>query len=729
MSLINNSKDKCKCKEKSKNKNSHKSKDSHKRKDSHKHSHKSKDSHKHSHKHSHKSKDECDNYNKYFNDLSSCSTFSDSSDSKCDSKCDTSTSCVSVTFDTMSTNSEQCLNNQPCGNILRNYLEVLNFFNNSPYIDPSDRGLLTYDTHTKTYTMSGNISIISYLVDLFYIQLNDNETFDGNNNSILLSGPDNSSFLTKGLFLIKSHKKNVLIKNLSIKSSNIILSGIPYSITDFENYGGSAFVSYNQSNFVIYNCKNYLSFNEFTNLSGGLCGSLCSNFDILFCENYGDFNDSNVGGICGGYCKDFSIKKCINYGSISSNITNLNNTNENNSGTDTNGKILKGSGGIVGFGSHDFYIFSCTNTGKFNVSQFRILTIMLAGICIGCYNFKITDCLNKNITNSPDNLFTLSGEYVAGIVLNCNNFKAKTCKNYYDMIDNTLYGSGICGYACNLFKVRHSTNYGIVMGSSGGIISSRCSNYKLKYCTNTGDIYDLSGGIAGAYAPFTNGKISKCINYGNMTTNGGGGGICGAYFGSIIDTSGTEYYNLLLYKLLVNSLECPLILIKKCQNYGNIPSNNGGICGTYLGEINSVLGYYPQIVINKCKSKYGNLVSNNALNITNACQNEETCHKSSSSSSSFSCKDNSLSEIEVSSRSKNITDDNNRCYTRLIIIYSSCGKYLPLIESFGTTCTNNVKAVYKYNKNKIVNLIKHPDFYPCSGSRSNSNCESSIVYN
>ena len=95
-----------------------------------------------------------------------------------------------------------------CGNVLKNYIDVLNFFNTSSHV--THTGALTYDLYTKTYTLTSNVTINNYIIDLFYIQLNNGEIFDGNNFSITLNGMNNPNIqFTKGLFLINSCKKTL----------------------------------------------------------------------------------------------------------------------------------------------------------------------------------------------------------------------------------------------------------------------------------------------------------------------------------------------------------------------------------------------------------------------------------------------------------------------------------------------------------------------------------------
>jgi hypothetical protein len=421
--------------------------------------------------------------------------------------------------------------------------DICAFFNaNSPKA-------LKYNAHTHKYTLHQNVLLDNYTnVGEIYIQLNNKEHFDGKNHIIEVTNP------SYGLFVFNSKSMETTIENVVMGSisgdySNIIISS-----------GGGGLVRKLQSFFTLKNCVNYRSAND--NMTGGLCGSLCSKFKITQCTNYG-YRNLGSGGICGPFCASFEISKCKNL-------------------------FLSGDD-VLG-------------------ADFNLLTSDSGGICgLLCANFKLNHCQNTiDFSNDED-----SG--MGGIVgLGCFNFTVENSINSGNFLANNDYwGGGICGFGCNQFKIKKCTNTGNMSGAfAGGITACNCSNYELYMCTNYGDIGDYSGGIAGE----NNGspqqfvyfhtlsqcvEINKCVNYGKINGDDSGG-IVGPRFGLIAGQ----------IPIINNKLS-----INNCVNNGAVTSKTGagGIAGAQLGKVDLTNGVYATIRIIDCKTVSGNIIGSDAL--------------------------------------------------------------------------------------------------------------------
>ncbi|NBX75055.1 MAG: hypothetical protein EBQ92_00675, partial [Proteobacteria bacterium] len=384
--------------------------------------------------------------------------------------------------------------------------------------------ILTYSDGIYTMTAS-NTMANPYRT----IMLRDGEIFDGGGHTLTID------INRSGIFIMDSGSKNTTIKNLTVSFDDYVNTAQASS-----KIGGGGIVRPFQSNFTVDSC---VVTNVLREYCGGICGSYCSNFDIVNCESNGTntrvyFSGDtelteyaeHVGGIVAAYCSNFNVVNCDSYVNIRGN----------------NSQDM--SGGIVGYSCKSFTVTDSINYGAME-------SLMMGGIVGGqCTDFVVKNCRNNVTEDEP--MFYGSG----GIVGSCsNNFVVENCTNNYDVGfngNNSASCGGIVGYGCFDFTVKKCKNNGTVSGwGSGGIVGNRCSNFKLYDCVNTGNVTGSScGGICGAnvgcstdvplfdhnyiFEPaYTYGKniieINNCVNYGNVTS-WQAGGICGKYVGRIM---------------------------------------------------------------------------------------------------------------------------------------------------------------------------------------------------
>ena len=118
---------------------------------------------------------------------------------------------------------------------------------------------------------------------------------------------------------------------------------------------------------TITNCTNQLDIGQ---KAGGICGQYVSNYEIMYCSNYGDIAGNYAGGICGSSSYEGTIKYCSNEGEI---------------GGGDNG----GSGGICGLRAgqnHTLVISYCYNTGRISL---KIFGWYMWSICRKCRGLLI----------------------------------------------------------------------------------------------------------------------------------------------------------------------------------------------------------------------------------------------------------------------------------------------------------------------------------------------------
>lgn len=571
----------------------------------------------------------------------------------------------------------------------RNSNDIITYFNNQS----GSQNTLTY--HNKKYTLEKNVTIDA---ENIYIVLNEGEVFDGNNFTITYNTQ------SSGLFYINSLNGSykTTIKNLKIEGTD---NG---KIT----YAGGGIINNNQSNFSMVNCHNIsMTMKNFE--VGGLVGSSCNNFKIENCTNSISLYFES-GGIVGSQCSMFEIKNSKNLHSDDKQISDFSGgitgplCNKFNIYNCINDMLIqKHSGGIVGCCCSEFKIYNCKNTA--NINNYIENEQHSGGITsFGCYNFKIKNCINSGLIDS---------NYGAGIVSSyCSEFEIKDCKNYGNISGN-LAGGIVSNSSIN-FKIYNCTNNGLILGdNSGGIIGTRCYNIKINNCKNIGNIAGGdSGGIVGSNC--SNLKINKCINTG-IISGENSGGIGGNRIGSNIN----EIQN---FGLMVNFLygTIPIFTnyytyILNSTNYGKIYGNNsGGIVGNnfaYLGDTFRTISHNGEHKIYNCKNK-GKIINTNGGGIAG----------SNFGSSYQDGLSNILTIDKCKTRYGNLIGSNvlyNSSYydefpvpvpNKLIIKDSYTRNDMALVLSFADH--NNIfpedtrSAYYIKENGKKINLLKHPEY-------------------
>ena len=451
-------------------------------------------------------------------------------------------------------------------------ITIINFLGGTDYVE--------YSFKHKKYTLLQNVllPIYSPSTSLNQIQLNDGETFDGNNFAITIDNTYNNG----GLFVLDSKSKKTTIKNLTINGTT---------------YG--SLVDLYQSNFTIDNCSNKRN-NDLTQsvkIYGGICGSYCSNFVIKTSTNYGTISS---GGFAGSYCTSFKIKKCINLGNfalVNPMIPSFNSR-----------------GGIIGSNCTDFKIYMCINNSNG-------IPLTCGGITgSSCNSFEVKKCINSSTIGNQqinDSAGGIIGPY-------CFKFVVKKCINNGNIYNGC---SGIIATSCFVFETYSSINNGIINQDCSGIIGNDCSSFTVSHCKNYGEIIGLNingtytggaGGICGQQigialaniniSIYNTGVIIKnCVNHGNIT-GVNSGGIVSTYFACNTGNTHTEQYT---------SASNGKFIIKNCTNIGKIitanRSTSGGICASYCGVVIRNTNIFNKIKIKNCYSKHGNIISGNCL--------------------------------------------------------------------------------------------------------------------
>ena len=349
--------------------------------------------------------------------------------------------------------------------------------------------------------------------------------------------------------------------------------------------------------------------NSVTNFVGGLCGDLGGGSSVSGCKNYGTITFTDGGtsktylGGCFGSVRGSTISDCHNYGAITAS---------------RNAECW--FGGIAGFfESGVSSLTDCVNhTGAdLMVTSSVAKRVLMGGITGGCqYNgsgpFGVTlqNCKNEaNITNNGTasdfgGIAGLLDNYLASatiLIQDCENTGAiaSEVEDNGTSMSRELRIGGIVGGAdpedgkgCDQV-IQSCINRGAVTvkgalksGASvrfGGIVGNTYSNVKIDKCKNFGNVgcpnagtgnagsaVFYFGGIVGAFQSRTNThyqSVTDCINTGTISTirdynNQYLGGIVGG--GSNADT---------------------YPVVSGCKNYGNISATKttntlvGGLCG------------------------------------------------------------------------------------------------------------------------------------------------------
>ncbi len=278
---------------------------------------------------------------------------------------------------------------------------------------------------------------------------------------------------------------------------------------------------------------------------------------------------------------------------------------------------------------------------------------------VGLVGYLEGTAKNINLVNVNANGY----RYVGGIVGYADEFSVVdncivtgTISGTFQVIE--LDVGGICGKSVG--EIRNCTNYSTVSSNGGSSYDTICSggivgstNGFTYNNVNTGDVlsqnayYPYSGGIAGV----NNGKISKCLNIGNISSscsasssNGSpsyefyayAGGVSGSNKNSIELCENHGYvYSYGRYNSGSSWLNCNrsggiagynIASIKNCANYSNVESNayytyNGridnGASGCFVGNYGTLIG-----TVENCFNIGKNNSGTGTSNISN-CYNEQ----------------------------------------------------------------------------------------------------------
>jgi hypothetical protein len=468
------------------------------------------------------------------------------------------------------------------------------------------------ETVNPTYP-SQNIIMFQLLSDL-----NKYDVFDGNNytiqymyNGSSLSTNALSNYDVIGLFksLGTSLDNAPIIKNLNVKLGYVYFETIsPATVILYRGYGG--IMTRDQQFFKIYNC-NVSVFGNGTrsglgNGSGGICGELCSNFELNNCTftlnatTGSSINRSGIrsGGICGQLCnaENYSVSNIENCSFSLGNTTDSSGYAKGGivgpyvcSGSHSeiyikncysatlydNNVLYNTSGGIVGpFSCNGYkskmFVYGCFSTiptafitsgGTWNYT----LCVGSGGIC-GAFTGIGDKCLVKikrcystgNIGQSCGGIvgYSLGGSFYNDTVLTpvysvLNKPTIKIIKCYSTGVSSVSSG-GICGESC-------------------GVGKSRITIYKCYSTGNIGQHFITKARLTGWYNSLGRNNDSYAFVYGSFSTAfySGSGGICGTYCGYNNTTSGNDY-------------NISRVRIIKCTSKGDVYFG-AGICGDYCG--------------------------------------------------------------------------------------------------------------------------------------------------
>lgn len=311
-----------------------------------------------------------------------------------------------------------------------------------------------------------------------------------------------------------------------------------------------------------------------TNKLAGLLIAWQDKSDIINCRSYGNITATDaVGGIVGYNCRSNGadigeITNCSNYATIIATGLSLE-TNET------------GVGGIVGLTGSATTISGCNNYGSIS-----------------------TDCdINSGIGGIVGNLYPT-------VVINCNNYGA---------VSGVVAVGGIVGYGRQNGSIENCENKGVITGSYhvGGISGENRSNitnsknHALVTVSDAGAGYWIGGiaGMSGAAA-----SITSCENNGTIigigSSFGGVGGIIGGLYGKLSNciNNGNIYGELNLGGI-VGYVQANTGEIKDSRNNGDVHTsltsgtvNLGCIAGNNLGIItgNENYGKYVLPAENEC---------------------------------------------------------------------------------------------------------------------------------
>lgn len=298
------------------------------------------------------------------------------------------------------------------------------------------------------------------------------------------------------------------------------IAGQTYYYTNIQNcsntgtVNGSSYYTggiagYSRNYCKIYSCTNSATVTSSSYNAGGIVGRLYYS-TISGCTNSEAASITglyHVGGIAGYLAGSATITNSYNYAAIST-------TNDD---TDSE-ELYACSGGIIGYGSSDEYIYNCLNAGE------------VSGILR--YIGGIAGYINSSQINSCSNTGAVTGGgyyYVGGIVAYLNGNDIVTgCTNSGAVSDgSSSYIGGIVGYGDGYETISDCSNSASVTGGSqiGGIAGRIFVPYDdddaasyISDCLNSGPVTGSGFTIGGIVGVASSAIISGCSNSGEISS-------------------------------------------------------------------------------------------------------------------------------------------------------------------------------------------------------------------
>ncbi len=215
-----------------------------------------------------------------------------------------------------------------------------------------------------------------------------------------------------------------------------------------------------------------------------------------------------------------------------------------------------------------------------------------------CGSVEISDIINEATVTST--YYGSNAGRIGGIVgvITLNNFlgeirRVQSIDGTVNVtIRNCVNNADITGTAHDEYAAYGQTRVGGIVGSVSPTHSNRgVSNILIEGCVNNADItaHAIVGGIAGKIEggghPENTVYVTKCSNYGNITTNYKGGyiGWNGAYAGGIVGYAGLRFDDVAEGEAVPEP--CKEMVISFCYNAGDVTAPYANLIGTTPYEI------------------------------------------------------------------------------------------------------------------------------------------------
>lgn len=166
-------------------------------------------------------------------------------------------------------------------------------------------------------------------------------------------------------------------------------------------------------------------------------------------------------------------------------------------------------GGVVGW-SRSLTTARCTNDGYVSGVTY------VGGICGAASDVDVTDCTNRGNVYGKG---TSTGGICGKLEVETKSIGVRNCANYGDVTNASGSATAAAGGICGSAKAT------TVDGTLVCPVAADCTNY--------GNVTALNNFVGGVVGANNGGKISACINGGNVTSRGGVhvGGIAGSNYG------------------------------------------------------------------------------------------------------------------------------------------------------------------------------------------------------